>query len=125
MFFILFIFLAHGKLTRIFSSAVTSLCWKTDAPCGEKTVDRWVYYTSACRGVNSIFFYDKVTGALQHACSGAKVCLRTWGDNTLIISEVSCNDNPVWYEANTRFTRTSCTYYIIFLYSYKLYYSHG
>ena len=114
MFFILFIFLAHGKLTRIFSSAVKSLCWKTDAPCGGQTGDQYVYYTSACQGADSVFYYDKVTGALQHACSGTKVCLRN--DNYLIISESNCNAKPVWYEANTRFTRTSCTYYIIFLF---------
>lgn len=54
-----------------------------------------------------MFLYDKVTGALEHACSGMKACVRTWDDLYLVIAP-KCDTDPIWYQSNNRFTRTSC-----------------
>ena len=102
-------FLEHGELTRIFDLSGT-LCWYLYAVCGQPSVDRHLVARSICNDAQSVFLYDKVTGILKHACSGIIACLRET-DNELIASQSNCNAHPVWMQANTRFTRTSCKYF--------------
>lgn len=103
-------FLEHGELTRIFDLSGT-LCWYLYAVCGQPSVDRHLVARSICNDAQSVFLYDKVTGILKHACSGIIACLRET-DNELIASQSNCNAHPVWMQANTRFTRTSCKYFV-------------
>ena len=104
-------FLEHGELTRIFPLSYTEiLCWYCHAACGESSPDRHVYIRDSCNNIQSVFLYDKVTGILKHACSGVIACLRQ-GDSSLIVSQSNCNADPVWMQANNRFTRTSCKCY--------------
>ena len=95
-------------MTRIIPNVERGLCWYSDPVCGARSVDRHIWFSDQCSDIQSVFLYDKVTGVLQHACSGAKLCLRS--DRYVILSETNCNSDPIWYQENTRFTRTSCKY---------------